>query len=320
MGSERLSALIRQYLGDDVLTLLQNPRIEEVYINPDLLVRAITSAGKRISTSITLHPRNAEAFLRTISSMTSNRFDWEHPSLAAAVSQTELGKCRIQGFIPPLAPGPAFNIRKPCRHVPVLNDYVRASMLTSEEHAALLSAIQTRQNILVAGPTGSGKTTLCNAILKTIIDTFPGERMIILEDTAELMVQATDSLQLQTTDMIGMKDLVKFSLRSTPNRIIVGEVRDGAAKDLLDAWITGHPGGCATIHGEDADKALERLSDLAREGAQGIDQRRLVLRAVQVVVVIAGFGTARRVREIVKVKGLSPSGFVTESLSKMQEA
>ena len=121
-------------------------------------------------------------------------------------------------------------------------------------------------------------------------------------------------LQLQTTPKIGMRELVKFSLRVTPNRIIVGEVRDGSAKDLLDAWITGHPGGCATVHGEDADKALERLSDLAREGAGGIDQRHLVLRAVHRVVVIAGFGRSRRVRQIVKVTGWNPGGFTLQDM------
>ena len=115
MDSERLSALIHQYLGTQVLTLLQDPNIEEVYINPDLLVRAITSSGQRIATSVTLLPQSAEAFLRAISTITLNRFDRDYPSLAAAVSQTDLGKCRIQGFIPPLTSGPAFNIRKPCR-------------------------------------------------------------------------------------------------------------------------------------------------------------------------------------------------------------
>lgn len=284
-------------------------------MNPDLLVRAITGAGKRISSSVTLRPQSAEAFLRAISSITSNRFDRAHPSLSAAVSQVDLGKCRIQGFIPPLTSGPAFNIRKPCRQIPTLDDYVRTSMLTRGEFAVLRAAIASRQNILVAGPTGSGKTTLCNAILSSIVDTFPNERLVILEDTSELIVQTADSLQLQTTSEIGMTELVKFSLRATPNRIIVGEVRDGSAKDLLDAWITGHPGGCATIHGEDADKALERLSDLAREGARGIDQRHLVLRAVHVVVLIAGFGKARKVRQIVKVTGWTKNGFTIESLS-----
>ncbi len=315
MDSKHLSALIRQYLGTEIVTLLHDPNIEEVYINPDRVVRAITSTGQRISISVTLRSQSIEAFLRAISTITSNRFDRDHPSLAAAVSQTDLGKCRIQGFIPPLTSGPAFNIRKPCRQIPLLRDYVESAMLTPKEYSVLISAIESRQNILIAGPTGSGKTTLCNAILKAIVDAFPEERLVILEDTSELVIQATDSLQLQTTPQIGMTELVKFSLRATPNRIIVGEVRDGSAKDLLDGWITGHPGGCATIHGEDADKALERLSDLAREGARGIDQRHLVLRAVHIVVVIAGFGKARRIRQIVKVTGWTPSGFMVQDMS-----
>ena len=309
MDTERLNALIRQYLGMRVLQLLQDPTIEEVYVNPDLFVRAITAEGERIATSASLLPQSAEAFLRAISSVTSNRLDHDHPALAAALTGTDLGKCRIQGFIPPLTSAPAFNIRKPCRHIPTLDDYVQSGILSSVEHEVLLSAIISRQNILIAGPTGSGKTTLCNAVLKAIVDSFPEERLIILEDTAELMIQATDALQLQTTSEVGMTELLKYSLRATPNRIIVGEVRDGSAKDLLDAWITGHPGGCATIHGEDIASALERLSNLAREGARGIDQQHLILRAVHVVVVIAGFGRARRVREIAKVTGWEANAF-----------
>ena len=315
MNSERLSALIRHYLSAEFLSLLQSPDIEELYLNPDLRVRAITTSGKRISTSITLLSQNAEAFLRMIASITSTRFDRDHPSLAAAVAQKELGKCRIQGFIPPLTSGPAFNIRKPCLQIPTLEDYVHTGRLTKDEFSTITAAIKSRQNILIAGPTGSGKTTLCNAILKAIVDTFPDERLVILEDTSELIVHAMDTLQLQTTAQFGMTELLKFSLRATPNRIIVGEVRDGSAKDLLDAWITGHSGGCATIHGENVIKALQRLSDLAREGARGIDQRHLVQQAVHIVVVIAGFGKARRVRQIEKVIGLTPSGFTMESLS-----
>ena len=315
VNSKRLTGLIRQYLSDDVLDLLQNPSIEEIYINPDGFVRTITASGKRVLTSTHLLPQNVEAFLRMIASLTSNRFDRQHPSLSAAISQVDLGKCRIQGFIPPLTSGPAFNLRKPCRIIPTLLDYVDNAMLTHDEYSILIRAIESRQNILIAGPTGSGKTTLCNAILKAMIDSFPQERIVILEDTSELAVESIDSLQLLTTPEIGMTELLKFSLRATPNRIIVGEVRDGSAKDLLDAWITGHPGGCATVHGEDVHKALQRLSDLAREGAHGIDQHHLVLQAVHIVVVIAGFGRARRVRQIAKVMGRSQKGFILEDLN-----
>jgi len=314
MNSARLSGLIREFLSDDVLTLLRDPKIDEVYINPDLLVRTITSSGKRVATSIRLSSQNAEAFLRTIASITSTQFDRHHPSLATAISQKDLGKCRIQGFIPPLTLGPAFNIRKPCRQIPTLQEYVTRSVMSSCEFSILVNAIESRQNILIAGPTGSGKTTLCNAVLKMIVDTFSDERMVILEDTSELAVQATDTLQLITTPEIGMTELLKFSLRVTPNRIIVGEVRDRSAKDLLDAWITGHPGGCATIHGEDVDKALQRLNDLAREGASGVDQRHLVLQAVHIVIVIVGYGNTRRIHQIARVTGLSSTGFKIASM------
>ena len=109
-----------------------------------------------------------------------------------------------------------------------------------------------------------------------------------------------------------MRHLVKNSLCCTPNRIIIGEVHDGAAKDLLDAWITGHPGGCGTVHGEDCERALQRLSGLAREGAGGVVKHQMVAQAVHYLILIKGHGAHRKVRDIVQIKGSDGSAFELE--------
>ena len=111
-----------------------------------------------------------------------------------------------------------------------------------------------------------------------------------------------------------MRHLVRYSLRSTPRRIVVGEVRDRAARDLLDAWITGHPGACATVHGEDAARALERLAALAQEATPGVDQRRMVAEAVHAVVFIHGHGMQRTVDAIAAVDGFDGEKFSLRSL------
>ena len=309
-----LLQLIERYLGRGFAECFLADDTEEVYINTDLRIRVLTSRGTREPTESTVEARGAEAFLRSVASRVKTQFDREHPSLAASCPFPSLGKVRIQGFIPPLTDGPVLLVRKPCRHVPTLEDYVRSGSLSQTGFDRLRAAVAMRDNIIVAGPTGSGKTTLCNALIQAIEELCPGDRLVILEDTPEIVCTAPDHLILRTTPDCTMRELVKYSLRTTPNRIVIGEVRDGAAKDLLDAWITGHPGGCGTVHGEDIEKALVRLSELARDGAGGIDQRALVLRAVQLVVVISGFGSQRRVRQVGRPVGLNAEGFEVVSV------
>lgn len=298
--ARRLAELLGRHLGARVLVALDEPDIEEVYVNPDMIVRTVSRQTGRAETTARLSPSDVEAFLRAVATYTGTEISAERPALAAVLPR-EFGKCRLQGFLPPIVEGPSLVIRKPLGRGIALSEYVAQGALSPRGLGVIRQIVRQRQNVIVAGPTASGKTTLCGAILAEMAHQFPDERLLILEDTPELWCEAADHLRLRTTDEVSMRKLVKYSLRATPNRIIIGEVRDGAAKDLLDAWITGHPGGCGTVHGEDAESALERLAELAREGAGGVDQRALVMRAVRYVILIAGHGTARRVREIARV-------------------
>jgi type IV secretion system protein VirB11 len=185
----------------------------------------------------------------------------------------------------------------------------------SAEAARLLSlAVVERRNILVAGGTSSGKTTLANALLAEIAHL--NERVILIEDTRELQSPAPDTVALRTrAGSVTMADLVRSTLRLRPDRIIVGEVRGPEALDMLKAWNTGHPGGIATVHANSAASALCRLEQLVQEAVLTVP-RRLIAEAIELVVFIAGRGSARRIRTVARVNGLDPQGgYVLEDLT-----
>ena len=184
-----------------------------------------------------------------------------------------------------------------------LADYLREGIVTPDQALALVRAVAARENILVAGGTGSGKTTLCNALLAE--PPFRSSRVVILEDTAELRCSAPNQVKLLTRagdPPVTMTDLLKDTLRLRPDRIVIGEVRDGAALAMIKAWNTGHPGGLSTLHANSAEDALLRLEDLIREASATLPVRSIAA-AIQVVAFIRRTGSGRRVDRIVRVTG-----------------
>lgn len=191
--------------------------------------------------------------------------------------------------------------------------YVMDGIISSAQAAFLAQAVRERLNIVIAGGTSTGKTTLANALLDEVART--GDRVLILEDTRELQCLADDQVALRTKPGVAsMAELVRSTLRLRPDRIVVGEVRGSEALDLLKAWCTGHPGGIATVHAGSAAGALARLEQLIQEAVVTVP-RALIAEAVDVVVFIAGRGTSRRVREVARVTGLSADGYRLELLT-----
>ena len=198
-----------------------------------------------------------------------------------------------------MAPGPCFSIRKPASRVYTLADYVGDGIMSAEAARLLSLAVVDRRNILVAGGTSSGKTTLANALLAEMAAL--DERVILIEDTRELQCAAPDTVALRTRPgVVTMADLVRSTLRFRPDRIIVGEVRGGEALDMLKAWNTGHPGGIATVHANSAASALYRLEQLIQEAVVTVP-RHLIAGAIDVVLFIEGRGTGRRLGAIESV-------------------
>ena len=231
----------------------------------------------------------------------------ENPRLQAELPKPVFRGSRLQGFVSPLTAGPSFTIRKPPTVIYSLDDYVACSVITAAQRDQLRTAVAEHRSIVVAGGTNTGKTTLANALLREITLQFPHERLVLLEDTVELQCAASDHLALRTNGCVTLADLVRNTLRTSPDRIIVGEVRGAEALDLLDAWATGHPGGIATVHASSVEGALLRLDRLAQR-ANVPPQAELVAEAVGLVVVIEGGNARRRVSEIARVDGRYADG------------
>jgi len=213
---------------------------------------------------------------------------------------------RFEGLLPPVVAAPAFAIRKPAVAVFTLDDYVAAGIMSAAQAEALRQGVDKRANILVAGGTSTGKTTLTNALLAEVAKT--SDRVVIIEDTRELQCAAPNLVAMRTKDGVAsLSDLVRSSLRLRPDRIPVGEVRGSEALELLKAWGTGHPGGIGTIHAGSAIGALRRMEQLIQEAVVTVP-RALIAETIDLIAVLAGRGSARRLVELARVEGLGADG------------
>ena len=298
----RYRELMERYLGPRVVEAFADDDVTEVYVNGDGRLRLDTHSRGKVLAGVRLRAARVEQFLHAVAAFHGDALHGGTPSVQAELPDETFGGARLQGFLSPLTEASCFVIRKRASRVFDLDSYVETGVMTAGQRAALGDAVRDHENVLVCGGTGSGKTTLCNALLKEMTDQFPEERIVVLEDTGELQCAADDHLQLRTSDDVSLADLVRHTLRCTPDRIVVGEVRDEAALHLLDAWATGHPGGCATLHATTALGALHRLGRLAQR-ANVPPQHELVAEAVGIVLVIQGGNQGRRVTELVRVEG-----------------
>jgi len=298
-----------RFLGPVIRGALEDDDVTEIYVNPqDREIRVDRRSRGRTSFPCTLDAARAEMFLNAAAAQVGQMIGPEAPFLQATLPEAVFRRSRLQGFLPPVTRGPAFAIRKRPAVVYTLDDYVAAGTLDVEYRRILAAAVEARENVLICGGTNSGKTTFANAVLREITALCPADRIVILEDTAELQCLAVDHIALTTPIGGKLAQLVKATLRASPDRIVVGEVRDESALDLLDAWATGHPGGVATVHASTPHGALLRLDRLAQR-ANVPSQATLIAEAVGLVVQMVGGGATgagqRRVTEIARVVGFT---------------
>jgi type IV secretion system protein VirB11 len=280
-----LVAQMRATFGPVICAAIENPKVVEIMLNDNgqLLVE---SHGDGIAAAGTVPEQAGRNIISLVASWTGDIGNSDNPIVEGALPP-EFGGARFEGVLPPCSPAPIFAIRLRARSIYTLADYESAGILTPAQHAAICAAVQAHKNILVSGGTGSGKTTLANAVLHHISEQSGlDDRLVLIEDTPELQCAAPNVVSLLTKDAVDMTRLLKATLRLRPNRVIVGEVRDKSALDLLKAWNTGHPGGIATLHANDPQAALLRLDQLCQEAGVP-SQKELVHTAVDLVVQIS---------------------------------
>lgn len=307
-AQDRRRAMLRTAMGPVIAAALADPAVIEVMVNPDGSLRLDRLGEGRIDTGRRLEPAEVERIIRLVASHVRVEVHAGNPVVSAELPPRDDGISgeRFEGLLPPVSTAPCFAIRKPAAKVYTLDDYVADRIVMPVQADALRMAVRDRRNLLIAGGTSSGKTTLANALLAEVAGL--DERVILIEDTRELQCAAPDCVALRTRPgAVSLADLVRSTLRLRPDRIIVGEVRGAEALDMLKAWNTGHPGGIATVHANSALSALYRLEQLVQESVVTVP-RRLIAEAIDLVVFIQGRGLARRIETIAEVTGLDADG------------
>ena len=332
---QRLEVKLRRELGDQVLRLLDDTLTEDILLNPDgsLWVKRMGHGFARVGE---MPAAQAASALGTIAAWRGTVLNHEHPILE---TELPIDGSRFEGIVSPVVRRPVFAIRLRPRKIFSLDDYEADGILTNgtdplnqlrrrddfldgvrgQRHAishadVIRAAVRARKNILIVGSTGSGKTTLVNAILDSLARLTPNDRVISIEDTTELQCPVENYLDLRAVGRVTMLDCLRACMRLKPTRIVVGEVRGAEAHTLLKAWNTGHPGGAATVHANDALSGLIRLESLVAE-ATNAPQQALIAEAVDLVVFVdeeSGVKAGRKVREVLLVTGYSNGNYQVE--------
>lgn len=327
----RLDAKLRRELGDVVLHALADERTEDIVLNPDSRIW-VKCQGAGFQSAGEMPPAQAHAAIGTIAAQKGTVVNYDRPLLEA---ELPIDGSRFEGIVPPVTSRPVFAIRLRPRRIFTLDEYESSGILSSQDdpmntlrrrasfldlihgrsHAQIIRlAVREKKNILVVGSTGSGKTTLVNAILAALAHVAPDDRVITIEDTMELQCPVQNRVDLRAVGAVTMLECLRASMRLKPTRIVVGEVRGAEAHVMLKAWNTGHPGGAATVHANDALSGLVRLESLVAE-ATAAPQQNLIAEAIDLVIFIDGesaLAAGRKVRELLVVTGYDSGRYTVE--------
>ncbi len=301
----RLIEKLKREMGSVCLNALNNQNVIEIMLNSDgtLWVEEI---GEPIQQVGVLEETKAKALLGTIASYLNTTITAQNPIIEC---ELPIDGSRFEGLLPPIVSRPTFSIRKKASKIFTLEDYYHQKIVTKEQYQLIKQAIYnpndqraSKKNILIVGGTGSGKTTLANAIIDGIVKQTPEDRVVIIEDTAEIQCAAKNNVILRTSNEVSMLTLLRATMRLRPDRILVGEVRGAEALDLLKSWNTGHSGGIATVHANSARAGLIRLEQLIAEATQAPMQT-LISEAIDIIIFISKTSQGRMVKEVIEVIG-----------------
>lgn len=283
-------------LGEAILFYLQDDSVVEIMVNPDSKMwiekhdGVLENIGK-------ISPDKTMMIINTVAYSLNTIVDTNKPDISA---EFPIDGSRFQGAIPPIVEAPSFSIRKKAIQIFTLKDYVESNTLTTSQRNIISQICKSRKNILIVGATASGKTTFANAIIKEISEVDPDCRMGIIEDTKELQCDIKNKIDLKTCDKRDMNDLLKIMMRFRPNRICVGEVRGFEAYALLMAWNSGHGGGIATVHANNARAGIKKIEQILT--AHNINPvPAIIAEAINYIISIQKTDKGRKINEIVEI-------------------
>lgn len=322
---DRLLTSIKRDFGPVVLAGFSDDSVTDIMLNPDGRVWFEQFGVGMFDTGVRIPSHTAEKLFQTIAHMLKQELGIHKQILEGELPGYGF---RFEGLISPAVAAPVFAIRKKAKKVFTLEEYESSGMLShkhdpknqggkkavdfadavrGKHHGEIIrEAVRLKKNILVVGSTGSGKTTLINGILDAITRLTPGDRVVMIEDTLEVQCNTPNRVELRANIRCSMNDLLRATMRLRPTRICVGEVRGPEVIDLLSAWNTGHPGGVATIHADDALRGLSRIEHLIEEDSSKKANPQTIAEAINLVVFIdkdSAMEGGRKIRELLVVKG-----------------
>lgn len=299
----RRDELLRRQLGPQLLAAIADPAVTDLLINEDGRVWCETHGKGMHEAGFSLPTSQIESVIGTVAALLGNVADADHPIVEG---ELPLERIRFEGLLPPVVRQPCIALRKPAQVSYSLADYIRDGIITDYQANIFRQAIDRKENIVIGGGTGSGKTTLGGALINEMVArSDPNERYVIIEDTLEIQCRARNLVQLRTSDTVDLTRLVRATMRLRPDRIIIGEVRGAEALALLKAWATGHPGGITTVHANSARAVLTRIASLVQEAGVPA-QPELIAETIKLIAFIVRTPQGRRVTELLRVEGYDP--------------
>jgi pilus assembly protein CpaF len=300
---------------DRILPFLQP--IEDLLLDSEITEVMVNAGGRRVfverrgvveAIDRTLEVRNLTVAIKNIARACGDEISERQPMLDARLEDGS----RVAAMFPPCSvDGPTLTVRK-FTYRYSLDDLVAVETLSADLAAMLRSAVDGRQNILISGGTGTGKTTLLNAVAQTIS---ADDRIVLIEETSEILIDKPNLVRFEARraqaalgqedpmPAVTISDLVRATLRHRPDRILVGEVRGPEAFDLLQALNTGHLGSLTTIHANTAELRLAHCVLTANVGLPHRSTREAITLAIHLIVHLARIGGRRKVTQVVHVRG-----------------
>ena len=292
---DNLHGYLRTYLGEAVCAALEDPTVTEIKCSEDGAVWLMKHKDGWVNTGSGLSEDDRRLAIQEMATLLGKTINQDSPNLSGELPLTG---DRVSASVWPSG-APAFFIRRHAPEVFSFDDYFRKGIMQEWQIRALIEHIDKRSNVIFAGATNSGKTTLLNTYLGKLKE--EPEHIVMIEDTKEIRFEGRNFSRFYTSDTVTMRDQVKESMRRKPDRLVIGEVRDRAALEMLEAFQKGHRGCMATVHADSATGALKNLLYLCRQGG-AIDAWDLIRDAVDVVVYMEMTENGRRVKEIMEVE------------------